>query len=63
MSAAELARALSAGDRRALGRAITLAESTRAEDRLRVEELLALLAGEYTLGVGQGGRVQVRPAG
>lgn len=44
MSAAELARALSAGDRRALGRAITLAESTRAEDRLRVEELLALLA-------------------
>jgi LAO/AO transport system kinase len=40
----DLARAIRNGDRRALGRAITLAESSRPEDRQAVEQLLALLA-------------------
>lgn len=38
-----LARALHAGSRRALARAITLAESTRAEHRQVVDQLLSLL--------------------
>lgn len=45
----QLAAALRAGDRRALGRAITLVESSRAEDREpanRLLELLAPLAGK-----------------
>ena len=41
---AELAQALEAGDRRALAKAITLVESTRATDRARARELLGLLA-------------------
>jgi LAO/AO transport system kinase len=40
---AALAAALRRGDRRALARAITLVESTRAEDRAAAEKLLALL--------------------
>jgi LAO/AO transport system kinase len=42
--AAALARAVRAGDRRALGQAITLVESTHPEDRAAANELLALLA-------------------
>lgn len=41
--AAELARALRAGDRRALSKAITLVESTRPVDRGAARELLGLL--------------------
>ena len=37
---AALARALASGDRRALARAITLAESDRADDRAAARELL-----------------------
>lgn len=44
MNAPELAQAIRSGDRRALGRAVTLAESSRPGDRETVEELLALLA-------------------
>jgi LAO/AO transport system kinase len=44
VSSSELALAIRNGDRRALGRAITLAESSRPEDRDAVEQLLALLA-------------------
>lgn len=44
MSSAELAQAIRNGDRRALARAITLAESSRLEDRQAVEDLLSLLA-------------------
>ncbi len=43
MTEAELARSLRGGDRRALSRAITLAESTRPEHRERAEALLAEL--------------------
>jgi LAO/AO transport system kinase len=39
----ELAARVASGDRRALAQAITLAESTRAEHRLRSEEILAEL--------------------
>jgi LAO/AO transport system kinase len=48
MSAADtdLAAALRRGDRRALARAITLAESTRPEDRVAAEALLASLLPE-----------------
>ena len=42
-SALELARALPSGDRRALAKAITLVESTRATDRAVAHELLGLL--------------------
>ena len=42
--AAELARKVGAGDRRALARAITLVESGRAEDRAAAEALMAALA-------------------
>jgi LAO/AO transport system kinase len=42
--AATLARAVRAGDRRALGQAITLVESTHPDDRVAANELLALLA-------------------
>ena len=42
-AAAELARKVVAGDRRALARAITLAESVRAEDRAPAEALMAAL--------------------
>jgi len=42
--ASELAHAVHNGDRRALAKAITLVESTRAEDREPVRELLSLLA-------------------
>ncbi len=41
--AADLARRVAAGDRRALARAITLAESTRPEDRAPAEALMAAL--------------------
>jgi LAO/AO transport system kinase len=47
--AAELAERLRGGDRRALARAITLVESTRAEHRAEAEALLAELA-PYTGG-------------
>jgi LAO/AO transport system kinase len=40
----QLAQALSAGDRRALARAITLLESTRAEDAVPANRLLELIA-------------------
>ncbi|HEX2673887.1 MAG TPA: methylmalonyl Co-A mutase-associated GTPase MeaB [Polyangiaceae bacterium] len=54
-SAAELARALRAGDRRALSKAITLVESTRPVDREAARELLALLgpasAATWRIGV------------
>lgn len=40
----QLARDLRDGDRRALGRAITLVESTRADDRVAGDRLLTLLA-------------------
>src|SRR5206468_3642172 len=40
---AELARRVAGGDRRALARAITLAESTRPEDRDTAEVLMAAL--------------------
>ncbi len=43
MTAAELGARLRAGDRRALGQAITLAESTRADHREQAEALLAQL--------------------
>jgi LAO/AO transport system kinase len=43
--AAALARAVRAGDRRALGQAITHVESTHPEDRVAANELLARLAG------------------
>ena len=43
-SPAELAAGVRAGDRRALGQAITLIESTRPDDREPGNELLALLA-------------------
>ena len=42
-SPAETAAAIRQGDRRALARAITLIESTRADHRARAEELLAEL--------------------
>ena len=45
-SVAELARALTLGDRRALAKAITLVESTRALDRRAARELLGLLGAE-----------------
>jgi LAO/AO transport system kinase len=45
-SAAELADAVVAGDRRALARAITLAESTRADHRALTLDLLGRLAGD-----------------
>jgi LAO/AO transport system kinase len=53
-SAPELARALCAGDRRALSKAITLVESTRPVDRARARDLLGLLspASETTLRIG-----------
>ena len=38
-----LAAAISAGDRRALARAITLAESTKSADRAEAERLLTAL--------------------
>ncbi|MGE0273498.1 MAG: methylmalonyl Co-A mutase-associated GTPase MeaB, partial [Alphaproteobacteria bacterium] len=41
-----LASAVRKGDRRALARAITLVESTRADHRQRAEGLLALLMPE-----------------
>jgi len=44
-TAAEIADAVKAGDRRALARAITLIESTRHADRATAEELVAALAG------------------
>jgi GTPase len=43
IDATKLAEALRGGDRRALARAITLVESTRADHRAQAEELLALL--------------------
>jgi GTPase len=55
--AAELARKVAAGDRRALARAITLVESVRPEDRAPAEALMAALpppSGE-TLRVGIAG--------
>ncbi len=42
--ASALAARLAAGDRRALARAVTLVESTRADDRAAAESLLAVLA-------------------
>ncbi|MBV9554697.1 MAG: methylmalonyl Co-A mutase-associated GTPase MeaB, partial [Alphaproteobacteria bacterium] len=39
----ELAAALRTGDRRALARAVTLIESTRAEHRAEAEKLIAAL--------------------
>ena len=45
-AAAERARAVRAGDRRALARAVTLVESTGAEDRAAAEALLAALREE-----------------
>jgi LAO/AO transport system kinase len=42
--AASLAAGVTRGDRRALARAITLVESERDEDRVRADELMALLA-------------------
>jgi len=44
-TAARLATALRAGSRRALARAITVAESTRPDDRATTQALLAALAG------------------
>jgi LAO/AO transport system kinase len=44
-----LARAVSAGERRALAKAITLVESTREADRVAALELLALLPGPAQL--------------
>jgi GTPase len=55
--AAELARKVAAGDRRALARAITLVESGRSEDRAAAEALMAALpprSGE-TLRIGIAG--------
>ena len=55
--AAELARKVAAGDRRALARAITLVESVRPEDRAPAEAWMAALpppSGE-TLRVGIAG--------
>ncbi|HET7541566.1 MAG TPA: methylmalonyl Co-A mutase-associated GTPase MeaB [Polyangiaceae bacterium] len=50
----ELAQALTLGDRRALAKAMTLVESTRAADRAAARELLGLLGAERadTLRVG-----------
>ena len=42
----EMARAVLAGDRRALARAVTLVESTRPDHRRSAEALMALLAAE-----------------
>jgi LAO/AO transport system kinase len=51
----ELARALEAGDRRALAKAITLVESTRGEERVAADELLSVLiapgAPSFRIGV------------
>jgi LAO/AO transport system kinase len=54
---AELATRLAAGDRRALARAITLVESTRADDRAAAGALLAALAppGRQALRIGLSG--------
>ncbi|MBU2994697.1 methylmalonyl Co-A mutase-associated GTPase MeaB [Octadecabacter sp. 1_MG-2023] len=46
MNIAETAQKIRAGDRRALARAITLVESTRAQDRAAAAELLAELGSE-----------------
>jgi LAO/AO transport system kinase len=53
-SVAELAQALTSGDRRALAKAMTLVESTRADDRAAARVLLGLLGAERadTLRVG-----------
>jgi len=54
-SVAELAQALTSGDRRALAKAITLVESSREADRAAARELLAVLgaaaAGSFRIGV------------
>ena len=57
VDAKHLAAALRAGDRRALARAITLVESTRADHRAAAEELLAALlpAGDGTVRLGISG--------
>lgn len=51
----ELASALVAGDRRALARAITLVESTRADHRAAAVQLLAALPGREALRIGLSG--------
>ena len=48
----ELASALVAGDRRALARAITLVESTRADHRAAAVQLLGALPGREALRIG-----------
>ena len=55
MDVAELATAVSAGDRRALARAITLVESTRADHRAQALALLAALPGRQALRIGLSG--------
>lgn len=50
-----LARRLAAGDRRALARAITLVESTRADHRARAVALLAALPRRQALRIGLSG--------
>lgn len=62
MAESELARQLRGGDRRALARAITLAESTRAEHRESAEALLAELM-PYTGGAHRVGLTGVPGAG
>lgn len=51
----ELASALVAGDRRALARAITLVESTRADHRAAAVQLLGALPGREALRIGLSG--------
>jgi LAO/AO transport system kinase len=57
MDVAELSARVIAGDRRALARAITLVESTRADDSRAAQALLALLArsGRQALRIGLSG--------
>jgi len=52
---AELARRVAAGDRRALARAITLAESTRADHRAAASALIAALPRRQALRIGLSG--------
>ena len=52
MPVAALAEAIAAGDRRALARAITLVESTRADHRAAARELMARLPARPALRVG-----------
>ena len=56
----DLTTALVQGDRRALSRAITLIESTRADHRARALALLSHLPGRQALRIGLSGTPGIR---